>query len=90
MSRFGQPAECDGYKVSGIYTFTDDLGNVYTVYDWKSTTLYNDQELDGKEVTLPTPDEFWANDHFADFSIGGHDACDVEAFSNWLAVEVGV
>lgn len=88
VARFGPPRRCDEYKVSGLYAFTDDLGNVYTLYDWKATTLYNDHELDGYEPILPTPEKFWSNPHFAEFSIGGRDDCDIEAFSNWLAVEV--
>lgn len=48
---FGAPEESDGYKVSGEYTFTDPEGDVYTLYEWKSTSLY-DQGLD-------SPETFW-------------------------------
>merc|ERR1711865_777087 len=40
VARFGEPRAGDG--VSSIYqwVFSDDGGNVYTLYDWKATTMY--------------------------------------------------
>lgn len=43
---FGKPnSEGDDYKVSSEWVLEDDLGNVVTVYDWKSTNLYDEGEL---------------------------------------------
>ena len=86
---FGPPRECDGYKVSGVYRFVDDVGRGYTVYDWKSTSLYNDRVLAGEECDLPTPQKFWSSEEPQEFSIGGRDGCDVPAFEAWLRDHAG-
>ena len=59
---FGEPEACDGYKVSGNYTFKDWEDNVITLYDWKATNLYNDG--------CPTPEEFWNGDQLQELHIG--------------------
>ena len=51
---FGPPAKVDGYKVSGEYVFSDAAGSVFTVYDWKSTTLYEDYVVNCV-AGIPTP-----------------------------------
>tara|TARA_Y100000034_G_C6908961_1_gene422773 strand:+ start:209 stop:739 length:531 start_codon:yes stop_codon:yes gene_type:complete len=38
---FGEPALDDEYKVSLSYCFIDDADFVYTLYDWKATSLYS-------------------------------------------------
>ena len=59
---FGEPQESDGYKVSGEWVFTDDDGNVFTLYDWKETELYDDQLPSVKQFRrLPS----------ATFNVGG-------------------
>lgn len=64
---FGQPGESDGHKVSGEYTFVhDESGVVFTIYDWKSTSLY-----DGYG---PSPEAFWAGTEAVQMNIGGNDA----------------
>src|SRR5258708_30261478 len=84
IEKFGQPEKCDEYKVSGQYRFVDDSGRTYTLYDWKSTSLYNDGANDGVESEFPTPEEFWAGEDPYNFQIGGTDDCDVGAFKVWL------
>jgi hypothetical protein len=37
----GKPMESDGYKVSGEWVLDDENGGVFTIYDWKSTELYD-------------------------------------------------
>ncbi len=86
VDRFGSPARCDEYKVSGEYRFADDAGRVYTLYDYKVTTLYGDPALG--YPPMPTPAEFWASDRPTTLNIGGHDGCDVPAFKVWLRYEV--
>ena len=62
---FGEPEFCDGYKVSGEYIFEGENGEVFTLYDWKSTSLYN--------PTYGTPPEmFWAGRKPVQFNVGGH------------------
>jgi len=84
VEHFGRPEKFDEYKVSGEYRFVDDSGRVYTLYDYKATSLYNDQIDMGIESELPTPDEFWGAERPYDFCIGGTDDCDTGAFKVWL------
>tara|TARA_Y100001938_G_scaffold143413_1_gene216134 strand:- start:644 stop:964 length:321 start_codon:yes stop_codon:yes gene_type:complete len=80
IEKFGTPIESDGYKVSGEYVFEDDEGYVFTVYDWKATTLYSpDYGM--------TPEYFWSQTTPTDFNIGGHKYAG--EFVEWLKKEVG-
>lgn len=72
---FGKPGYCDGYKVSGEYIFERDNGDVFTLYDWKYTTLYN------PEYGM-TPEAFWAQTRPVQFNIGGNNSAG--AFVSWL------
>ena len=56
IKKFGYPNMCDGYKVSGAYAFQDENGDVFTLYDWKYTTLYDSENT-------YTPEEFWKLKH---------------------------
>lgn len=64
---FGEPRPCDHYKVSGEYRFVTRKGEVFTLHDWKVTTLYH-----GPDSDVPTPEQFWASDEPVTFSVGGH------------------
>jgi hypothetical protein len=77
----GPPLPNDGYKVSGLYAFVDEAGNVFTVYDYKATTLYYGEDGDRGP---PTPEEFWADSEPVTLSVGGRDAGDVNQFLQWL------
>lgn len=68
----GEPGEGDGYKVSlewyGRVTedeHTDMRGRVFTIYDWKETSLYDD--------ALASPEHLRALDFPREWHIGGHD-----------------
>ncbi len=90
VDRFGPPPEGDVYKVSGCYIFADEVGNVFTVHDWKCTTLYFDGVESGNGRSLPTPAEFWARTAPEELSVGGREGKgDVEEFKRWLLQEVG-
>jgi len=80
VEMFDKPREADGYKISGMYIFTNDDGEVFTVYDWKQTSLYW-----GPRSGCPSPEEFWTNDEFVFLSVGGRRGSDVDRFLNWLA-----
>ena len=54
VEMFGRPAEGDGNKVSGEFIFANDKGDVFTIHDWKETTLYW-----GEYSDCLTPEEFW-------------------------------
>ena len=75
---FGEPIESDGYKVSGEWVFEDDNGNVFTVYDWKETELYDDN--------LPSVKQFRRSPEKIEFHIGGKTSA-VE-FLNWLEYQL--
>jgi len=79
IEKFGEPIESDGYKVSGEYIFDNDEGEVFTLYDWKATTLYcPDYGV--------TPSDFWARTIPVQFNVGGKtNALD---FVQWLSGEV--
>lgn len=50
VERFGQPLQSDGHKVSGEWTFRRG-DQVFTLYDWKATSLY--------DPSLEDPNVFW-------------------------------
>jgi hypothetical protein len=70
---FGQPGSSDEYKVSGEYTFHDEESDVvFTMYDWKSTNLYDSD--------YPSPEELWATTEPIMINIGGNHKGNVEDF----------
>ena len=89
MRRFGKPSPADEHKVSGIFTFADDLGTVFTVYDWKATSLYHEDDNDGQASHWPISDEFWQSIEPCTVSIGGHDTGGTDDFRKWLVSEIG-
>ena len=82
IRRFGPAGRGDDFKVSQFWIFRKgDL--VFTLYDWKSTNLY--------EPGLFSPDELWACDEPLDLHIGSKEPAtpeDVAAFAAWLEDEV--
>lgn len=74
---FGQPGESDGFKVSGEYTFHDEKSDVvFTMYDWKSTNLYDSE--------YPSPEELWSMTKPIHINIGGNHKGDVEEFKRMV------
>jgi len=79
VAKFGKPARFDGYKVSGAFVFSDQYnGNVFTLYDWKSTSLYSNSE--------ERPSEFWSASTPREIHIGGRG--DPASFIGWLEEEM--
>lgn len=76
----GNSSESDGYKVSGEWAFINREGDVVTIYDWKATSLYDED--------LPTPEEFRAQGYPSTFSIGGHTAVAAETFRHELQLQL--
>jgi len=74
VEKFGYPSESDSYKSSGEYTFRGEDGEVWTLYDWKSTTLYAPDGIH--------PDELWASDEVFEFHVGGN--APASDFIDWL------
>jgi len=77
IKTFGSPDTSDEYKVSGEYCFQNEDNEIFTIYDWKSTSLY--------DKDYPTPKCFWEFDGLVEFSIGGTSKANVEVFKNWLS-----
>lgn len=75
---FGYPQELDGYKVSSEWTFESEEGEVFTLYDYKLTSLYSQG--------LPSVEEFRAME-CVEFSIGGKTS--PAGFLKWLEEQVG-
>ena len=78
----GDISDGDGYKVSRRHVFTSDRGDVFTVYDWKQTTLYH-----GEGSDAPTPDEFWHSRELKFLRIGGRAGSNPRPFLKWLLGE---
>jgi len=53
--------EFDNYKISKNWTCSYK-DNVFTIYDWKMTNLYDDY--------LPSPDDLWSSDYHISLNIG--------------------
>ena len=67
--RFGPPRKSDEYKSSGEYVFKHSSGQVFTLYDWKRTTLYDKEAY--------TPAQFWALKEKVLFMIGGRESSSI-------------
>jgi hypothetical protein len=74
VERFGEPSPGDGNKVSGVFTFSNGDGVVFTIYDWKLT----DPEF--------SPRELWDLDDDVLLSIGSNsrDRAALSRFLSWL------
>lgn len=52
---FGAPSTSDQYKVSTEWILEDQKGNVFTIYDYKETNLYDENNPSVEEFrALPT------------------------------------
>jgi len=80
---FGPPEPGDNYQVSGCYTFTDEHGDVFTVYECRATTLYWRNTGDN----FPTPEEFWNSNELEEMGIGGR--TDAAEFTKWFIRQIG-
>lgn len=79
---FGEPMpEGDEYKVSSEWIFyNDETGEHFTLYDWKSTNLYDDE--------LPSVEEFRASQEPYEFHIGGESGLDVESVKELIRRQI--
>ena len=75
---YGAPGPGDGLRVSGMYTFISDAGEVFTIYDYKSTTAWD------TDSGLPTPEDFWSSGEPVELSVGGAHGSDHESFVAWI------
>jgi hypothetical protein len=82
VEMFGKPSEGDGKKVSGEFIFANDKGDVFTIHDWKATTLFW-----GEDSGCLTPEEFWQDDEIHTFYVGGNNRKRLSIFMKWLCDE---
>ena len=69
------PSRGDEYKTSGEYIFRDEAGRVFTLSDWKATSLW--------DPSFPTPEQYWARTEPDELTISAV-GDDVTAFKQWL------
>jgi len=69
------PSRGDECKASGEYIFRDEGGRVFTLSDWKATSLY--------DSSFPPPEQYWARTEPDDLILNAVDD-DVAAFEEWL------
>jgi hypothetical protein len=79
---FGKPGDSDSYKVSGQYRFETPNGGLITLYDWKSTSLY--------DPDYPDPEEIWSSDKPFEFNVGGDSdgKAQFEEFLLWIEAQL--
>ena len=75
----GNPTSSDGYKVSGEYIFKHRSGSVMCLYEWKWTTLYDDDNP-------YTPEQFWKLTEPMNFHLGAKSADYINDFKAWLLI----
>ena len=71
--------ESDEYKVSGEWIFESETGDVVTLYDWKSTDLY--------DTDLPSVEEFRQESRY-DFHVGAKDKMTALMFNEWFMNQI--
>ena len=85
VERFGPPLSGDGARCTGRYAFIGDDGAVFTVYEYKSTAAYLDDEEDAL-----SPEDFWQSTQEFELSIGGRGRYgdgSAQAYVEWLLGE---
>jgi hypothetical protein len=82
VQRFGKHDGGDGIRVSGSWSFVDESGEIFTVYEYRSTTLSN-----GRGSGSPTVRQFWSMWEPFKLHIGGRPGSDWQAFRRWLQGE---
>lgn len=73
---FGAPDPSDEYKTSGEYIFRGPQGIIFTLYDYKDTSLYSSG--------LQSPYQLWGSEEPYTFHIGSNSDFSVEKFKDWL------
>jgi hypothetical protein len=78
IEKFGEGYK-GGYKTSMEWSFIDDNDEVFTVYDWKSTSLYADN--------YPAPEVLWGSDELYGFHVGARGCAN--DFIDWISSVLG-
>ena len=80
VERFGEPSPGDGNKVSGMFIFADEQGNVFSIYDWMMTSPSGSTDVGF------SPDDFWGLGEIVPLQIGGnsHNRQLLNKFLSWF------
>merc|ERR1712216_949438 len=81
LARFGEPRCGDGVTTLNQWVFSDASGNVYSVYDWKATTMF-DRSLVSPARFRELPVYRW--------HIGTYNGVPWQPFKSWIFNEVNV
>jgi hypothetical protein len=82
VKHFGKHDGGDGLRSSGGWTFLGEAGQVFTLYEWRCTTLSN-----SRGSGSPTVREFWKLWEPVRLHIGGRTDTDWQGFRRWLRSE---
>lgn len=80
VETFGRPDQGKESKVSGEYVFVSNAGSVFTLYDWKLTTRWDEDGM--------SPERLWASREPVVLNVGSRDGESVEDFTDWLSQKV--
>lgn len=81
VAAIGAPhVDGDSYKVSAEWIFKDSKGNVFTIYDWKNTDLY--------EPGYGDPKQFLESHRPYEWHIGAKSGADTTDFKAWLRAKL--
>ena len=80
VERFGEPSPGDSNKVSGMFIFADEQGNVFSIYDWMMTSPRGSTDVGF------SPDDFWGLGEIVPLQIGGnsHNRELLNKFLSWF------
>ena len=65
VEQFGLPLPGDGCRMIGRYVFLNEANELFTVYDYKSTSAYLDDE------DALSPEDYWRSEMEQEMSVGG-------------------
>jgi len=82
VQRFGRPSATRNSRVSGIYVFTTDRGETFTVYDLRRTAARGDNGPDTSKTAA-----FWQSEEPAFLYVGGKQGSNPRPFVRWLIGE---
>ncbi len=82
VKRFGKHDGGDGIRSSGGWTFVSESGEVFTVYEYRCTTLSG-----GPGSGSPTVRQFWSLWEPVKLHIGGAPGSGWQSFRRWLQAE---
>ena len=84
VQHFGAHDGGDGLRSTGSWTFVNEIGNVFTLYEYMQTRTSL-----GRSSGAPLAAHFWSQWDPATFNIGGRENSDAATFKQRLKAEYG-